>query len=55
VFIEADIVHASFNDGEETAHLQVIIAPSLGEGTGYGLVDVSEEEPWASLRAQKVS
>ncbi len=50
VFIDADLVHASFNDGEETAHLQVIIAPSLGEDTGYGLVDVSHEEPWASLR-----
>jgi quercetin dioxygenase-like cupin family protein len=50
VFIEADVVHASFNDGEETAHLQVVIAPSLGEGTGYGLEDVSHEEPWASLR-----
>jgi quercetin dioxygenase-like cupin family protein len=55
VFIEADVVHASFNEGEETAHLQVIIAPSLGEGTGYGLVEVADEEPWASLRAEKVS
>lgn len=50
VFIEADVVHASFNDGHETAHLQVIIAPSLGVDTGYGLVDVSAEEPWASVR-----
>ena len=50
VFIEADIVHASFNDGDETAHLQVVIAPSLGEGTGYGLVEVHDEEPWASVR-----
>jgi quercetin dioxygenase-like cupin family protein len=51
VFIEADVVHASFNEGEETAHLQVIIAPSLGEGTGYGLVEVHTEEPWSSVRA----
>jgi quercetin dioxygenase-like cupin family protein len=50
VFIEANIVHASFNEGGETALLQVAIAPSLGEGMGYGLVDVSAEEPWASLR-----
>jgi quercetin dioxygenase-like cupin family protein len=50
VFIEADVVHASFNEGGETALLQVAIAPSLGEGMGYGLVDVSAEEPWASLR-----
>ena len=50
VFIDADQVHASFNEGDEPALLQVIIAPSLREGTGYGLVDVSGEEPWASLR-----
>lgn len=50
VFIEADLVHASFNEADEAALLQVIIAPSLREGTGYGLVDVSDEEPWASLR-----
>jgi hypothetical protein len=45
-------VHASFNEGDEAADLQVIIAPSLGEGRGYGLVDVSGEEPWASLRSR---
>ena len=50
VFIDADLVHASFNESDQSALLQVIIAPSLGEGTGYGLVDVSAEEPWASLR-----
>src|SRR5579872_6055239 len=50
VFIDADLVHASFNEGDETAVLQVIIGPSLGEGNGYGLVDVSAHEPWASLR-----
>ena len=49
VYLDAGVVHASYNDGGETAHLQVVIGPSLGEG-GYGLVDVSREEPWASLR-----
>ena len=49
VYIGEGVVHASFNDGSETAHLQVVIGPSLGEG-GYGLEDVSGEEPWASLR-----
>ena len=49
VYIDADVVHASFNVGGATAHLQVVIGPSLGEG-GYGLVDVAGEEPWASLR-----
>jgi len=49
VYIDEDVVHASFNEGDETAHLQVVIGPSLGD-EGYGLVDVSGEEPWASLR-----
>jgi quercetin dioxygenase-like cupin family protein len=49
VYIDEDMVHASYNDGDETAHLQVVIGPSLGAG-GYGLVDVSTEEPWASIR-----
>jgi quercetin dioxygenase-like cupin family protein len=49
VYLDAGVVHASYNDGDETAHLQVVIGPSLGED-GYGLVDVSGDEPWASLR-----
>jgi len=49
VFIGENVVHASFNDGAETAELQVVIGPSIGE-EGYGLVDVSGEEPWASVR-----
>jgi quercetin dioxygenase-like cupin family protein len=52
VFIDEGVVHASFNEGDQPALLQVIIAPSLGEGSGYGLVDVSGEEPWASLRGR---
>ena len=50
VYIGEDVVHASFNEGDETAHLQVVIGPSLGDG-GYGLVDVSGEEPWVSVRS----
>ena len=50
VYLDEGVVHASFNDGSETAHLQVVIGPSLGGDTGYGLEDVSAEEPWASLR-----
>src|SRR4051794_10801588 len=49
VYIDGDVVHASFNEGDETVHLQVVIGPSLGD-EGYGLVDVSGEDPWASLR-----
>ena len=50
VYLDEGVIHASFNDGSETAHLQVVIGPSLGGETGYGLEDVSGEEPWASLR-----
>jgi quercetin dioxygenase-like cupin family protein len=49
-FIPEGVVHASFNDGDETAYLQVVISPSLGGETGYGLEEVHEREPWASLR-----
>jgi quercetin dioxygenase-like cupin family protein len=49
VYIDEGVVHASYNDGGETAHLQVVIGPSIGED-GYGLVDVSTDEPWSSLR-----
>ena len=49
VYIDEGAIHASYNDGGETAHLQVVIGPSLGEG-GYGLEDVSGDEPWASVR-----
>ena len=49
VFVPEGQVHASFNDGEQTAYLQVVISPSLGGATGYGLEDVTDQEPWASL------
>jgi quercetin dioxygenase-like cupin family protein len=52
VYLDEGVVHASFNDSDETAHLQVVIGPSIGGETGYGLEDVSAEEPWASLRAK---
>jgi quercetin dioxygenase-like cupin family protein len=50
VFIPANTVHASFNEGDETAHLTVVLGPSLGGETGYDLEDVADQEPWASLR-----
>lgn len=51
VFLAEGVVHASFNDTGDPAHLQVVIGPSLGGETGYGLEDVSGEEPWASVRS----
>jgi quercetin dioxygenase-like cupin family protein len=50
VFIASGVVHASFNDGDDVAEMQVVIAPSSGEDTGYVLQDVADQEPWASLR-----
>jgi quercetin dioxygenase-like cupin family protein len=49
VYIDKDVVHGSFNEFDETAELQVILAPPSGEG-GYELIDVSGDEPWTSLR-----
>ena len=49
VYIDKDVVHGSYNDGEEPAHLQVVLAPAVTDG-GYVAVDVSGEEPWSSLR-----
>jgi quercetin dioxygenase-like cupin family protein len=49
VYLDANAVHASFNVGDLTARLMVVLAPSVGD-EGYQLVDVSADEPWASLR-----
>lgn len=49
VYIDRDVVHGSFNESDETAELQVILAPASGDG-GYELVDVSGDEPWVSKR-----
>jgi quercetin dioxygenase-like cupin family protein len=49
VYIDKDVVHGSYNDFEEPAQLNVVLAPAIGDG-GYVAVDVSSEEPWASVR-----
>ncbi len=49
IYIDRDVVHASYNDSDADAELQVILAPPVGEG-GYETVDVSVDEPWVSLR-----
>jgi quercetin dioxygenase-like cupin family protein len=49
VYIDKDVVHGSFNEFDEAAELQVILAPAAGVG-GYELVDVSADEPWVSKR-----
>ena len=49
VYIQKDVVHGSYTVGDEPAKLTVILTPTAGEG-GYEVIDVFEEEPWASLR-----
>ena len=49
VHIPKDVVHASFTVGDTAAKLSVILSPTAGEG-GYEVIDMSAEEPWASLR-----
>jgi quercetin dioxygenase-like cupin family protein len=49
VYIPTDVVHASFTVGDQPAKLSVILTPTAGED-GYSVIDVFEEEPWASLR-----
>lgn len=48
-FIGPGVVHASFNTTDQRARALAILGPSIG-ADGYELVDVSAEEPWASLR-----
>lgn len=49
VFIPADCVHATFNEGDEPAKVIAILGPCVGE-IGYELVDVADQAPWNSLR-----
>ena len=46
--IPKDEVHGTWNGGDETLVFLAILSPAVFEGPG--LVDVSAEEPWRSLR-----
>ena len=48
-FIAPDVVHASFNLSNQNARLLAILGPCIGT-EGYELVDVADQEPWASLK-----
>jgi quercetin dioxygenase-like cupin family protein len=49
VFVPRDTPHASFTVGLKTLKVVAILGPCVGT-EGYELVDVSGEEPWASIR-----
>lgn len=46
--IPKGVVHASFNVGKTDAVILAILSP--GASQGPALVDVSQQEPWASIR-----
>lgn len=46
--IPTDMVHGTYNAGEETLVFLAILSPATFEGPA--LVDVSTDEPWRSLR-----
>lgn len=48
-FIPADVVHASFNAGDQPAKIVAILGPCVGP-VGYEVVDVANETPWKTLR-----
>ena len=49
IYIDRDVVHGSYNDFDEPALLNVVLAPAIDVG-GYVAIDVTGDEPWASLR-----
>ncbi|MGE9269029.1 MAG: cupin domain-containing protein [Verrucomicrobiales bacterium] len=49
VHIPASSPHATYNDGEEDLVFLAVITP--GSAEGEIIIDVSQEEPWRSLRA----
>lgn len=51
-YIPAGIVHATFNASDRDAVILAILSPAAS--TGPFLVDVSQEEPWKSLRPSQV-
>jgi quercetin dioxygenase-like cupin family protein len=51
--IPRDVVHGTYNAGAEPLVFLAILSPALFEGPP--LVDVSTEEPWASLRPARAS
>lgn len=49
VYIDAGVVHASFNVGDGDAQLLAILGPCVGE-SGYEIEVVADQEPWKNLR-----
>ncbi|MCO6453614.1 MAG: cupin domain-containing protein [Caldilineales bacterium] len=52
VHIPKDVVHATHNAGDAELVFLAILSPANAEGPG--MIDVSGEEPWASLRGKTI-
>jgi len=50
VFLPANVVHASFNAGDDDAKFVAIISPCRGE-EGYQVVELGDEAPWNTMRS----
>ncbi len=48
LYLAADVVHGTYNIGADALDFLAVLSPAQSEGPGT--VDVSEEEPWKSLR-----
>jgi quercetin dioxygenase-like cupin family protein len=49
IFIDANVVHASFNVSSRPAKLMVVLGPCAGDG-GYVVDEVADQLPWSGLR-----
>jgi quercetin dioxygenase-like cupin family protein len=49
--VPRDIVHGTYNAGNETLVFLAILSPA--KSSAPALVDVSQDEPWRSLRTQR--
>ncbi len=48
--IPMDVVHGTYNAGTDTLRLLAILSPA--KFTGPALIDMSQEEPWRSMRGE---
>ena len=48
--IPIDVVHGTYNAGDDTLVFLAILSPAIFEGPP--LIDVSDEEPWKSLKPE---
>ncbi|SDM61040.1 cupin domain-containing protein [Kriegella aquimaris] len=51
VYIDADVVHATFNAGEGELEFLAVLSPP--DGWEAGTLDVSDKEPYAGYRSRK--